>query len=729
MNIFHCCSWKEVLCGVAVFLLLVTGSADALAQDLKSTTEQPTAQEAAEESQLPPRLAPLGLEKLMDMEVTTVTRTESTVGQSAAAVHVITQEDIRRSGATMIPEVLRRVPGLNVARIDNNKWAIGARGFNARFQDKLLVQMDGRTLYNPLFSGVFWDAVDYPLEDIERIEVVRGPGASVWGANAVNGVINIITKSAKDTHGGLVSGGGGTEEKAFGEFRYGGTAGGNLFYRVYGKGFDRDKQFSQTGDPNDQWWGASGGLRLDWQANERDLCTFDAGYLRSVASRKDLRPTTDTTSVVTIGGVTFPNAFINIEDETTNTGHVLGRWSRKVDEYSNWALQFYWDRLERQFGKLDREPRQYDTFDLDFQQQSPLGDRHKIVYGLGYRYVDSFITNSGVDNGFIVSYRRNNRYTQLFSGFVQDEIALMPDELQLTLGTKIEHNDFTGWEIQPTGRLLWTPTKRQSIWAAISRAVRTPNISEDDLESNHSLPRPLGPPNFPAGSLGFPELRGNRDFESEELLAYELGYRTQATERLSVDLALFYHDYDNLRVTVPQSPTNEGLPAGQFALPVQWQNGMEGETYGVEVGADWRLADWWRLYGAYTYLEMQLHREAGLPASAEAAEGQSPEQQVYLQSSWDLPRNVEFDLIGRFVDVLSGFNTTNPNDPTAPDRISDYFALDARLAWRPRKNLELSLVGQNLLDSHHPESGPSATVRNPLVEIERSVYGKVAWQF
>ena len=726
MTRFHRCSWAGVSCGIAVFLLITTGSADALALDAASDEEQQS-QQAGRNVEQQRRLAPLGLEKLMEMEVTTVTRTASTVGQSAAAVHVITQEDIRRSGVTTIPELFRRVPGMSVARIDNSKWAIGTRGFNARFQDKLLVQIDGRTVYNPLFSGVFWDAVDYPLEDIERIEVVRGPGASVWGANAVNGVINIITKSAKDTQGGLISGGGGTEERGFGEFRYGGTAADNLFYRIYGKGFDRDEQYSKTGDPNDEWQGASGGLRLDWQANVRDLYTLDAGYLWSAASRRDLRPTTDAASVVTVGGVTFPNAFLNIEDETTNAGHVLGRWNRALGKDSNWALQVYWDRFEREFEDLPWNGR-FDTFDVDFQQQFPLTARNIVIYGLGYRLIDSSITDVG-ENGFIAQYRRHSRHTQLFSGFIQDEIVLVPDKLQLTLGTKLEHNDFTGWEVQPTGRLLWTPTKQQSIWAAVSRAVRTPNISEDDLASNHFLPVSLGPPNFPVGSLGFPELRGNPDFKSEELLAYELGYRAQATDTLWVDLALFYHEYDNLRVTAAQPPTSEGLPAGQFALPVQWQNGMQGETYGVEVGADWRAVDWWRLYGAYSFLEMRLHRRSGLPASAEAAERQSPEHQVYLQSSWDLPRNVEFDLIGRFVDHISGFNTANPNDPTAPDVIGDYFALDARLAWLPRKNLELAVVGQNLLDNHHPESGPSATVRNPLVEIQRSIYGKVTWRF
>src|SRR5437667_283469 len=375
-------------------------------------------------------LKKLSVEELMGVEVTTVSRRESTVGESPAAVFVITPEDIRRSGATTFPELFRMVPGMDVARIDNNKWAISARGFNDRFNGKLLVQVDGRTVYNPLSSGVYWDAVDYPLEDIERIEVIRGPGASVWGANAVNGIINIITKAAKDTQGGIFSGGGGTEERGFGAFRYGGTIGSDLYYRVYGKGFSRDRQFLRVGNPNDRWWGASGGLRLDWQVGERDSVTFQGDFLGPSTS----------------------------------------------------------------------------------------------------------------DGGFGVSFPPSpHRRPQLFSAFVQDQLTLVEDKLSLTFGSKLEHNDHTGFEVQPTGRLLWTPTKRQSVWAAVSRAVRTPTLSEDGIGTRQL-------PSFPAALGGAPlfaRLAGSPAFKSEELLAYELGYRAQATDRRSVDLALLYNAYDN----------------------------------------------------------------------------------------------------------------------------------------------------------------------------------------
>jgi len=250
----------------------------------------------------------LSLEELMKIEVSTVSRTESTVGQSPAAVAVITREDIRRSGATTIAELLRRVPGMDVARIDGNKWAVSSRGFNDRFVGKQLVQIDGRSLYNPINAGVYWDGVDYLLEDIERIEVIRGPGASVWGANAVNGIVNIITRSAKDTQGALLSGGGGTEERGFGGFRYGGKLSEDTYYRIYGKGFDRDQQFSLEGDPNDGWWSARGGFRLDWQTKGPDALTLEGDYYRSGAGRRDSRPTTNAP----------PFSFTNLEDEVTS---------------------------------------------------------------------------------------------------------------------------------------------------------------------------------------------------------------------------------------------------------------------------------------------------------------------------------------------------------------------------------------------------------------------------
>ncbi len=654
----------------------------------------------------PGGLADLSLEELMKIEVTTVSRQASTVGESPAAVFVVTPEMIRRSGATTIPELFRMVPGMDVARIDGNKWAVSTRGFNARFGDKLLVQMDGRTLYNPIFSGVYWDAVDYPLEDIERIEIVRGPGASVWGANAVNGIINIITKSAKDTQGGLVSGGAGTEELGFGTIRYGGKITDNLFYRVYSKGFARDEQVSNTGNPHDDWWGSSTGFRLDWQPSEHDAVTFDGGYLHSDAGRKDLRAMS-----------TAPFSFTNIESEITDAGHILGRWTHEFDEDNRFTLLAYWDRFDREADNL-RIHVGWDTYDLDFQHQFPVGDRQKIVWGLGYRFIDADLGSTRRDNGFTVSF--SDRRLQLWSAFVQDQIELIKDKFSLTLGSKFEINDFTGFEVEPTARLLWTPSRRQSVWFAVSRAVRTPTVAED-IATSRSLPVSTAPPIFP-------RVTPNTNLDSEEVLAYELGYRAQATETLSVDIALFYNVYDNLSVRVPGAVTPDPATGTSF-IPLTPQNAMNGETYGLELAATWKPTAWWRLFGAYTFLEMQLHREIAAVKSQEIGrEGGSPQHQIYLQSSWTLPGRVELDLMGRFVDQLSGFN---PSAPTAaiPDKISGYVSLDARLAWRPRKNIEVAVIGQNLLDSHHPESGTSTSIQAPLVEIQRAIYGKITWTF
>jgi iron complex outermembrane receptor protein len=333
---------------------------------------------------------------------------------------------------------------------------------------------------------------------------------------------------------------------------------------------------------------------------------------------------------------------------------------------------------------------------------------------VGYRYIDAFLGPSTGDNGFAVSFPPPRRHPQLVSAFVQDQITLVEDAFSLTLGSKFEHNDFTGFEYQPTARLLWTPTRRQTAWAAVSRAVRTPTLSEEGIATRQI-------PSFPAALGGAPlfgQLRGNRDFESEELLAYELGYRAQATKTLSVDLASFYNVYDRLRVVAPGAAAPGAAP-GTFDLPLRFLNGMKGETYGAELAATWQPTNWWRVYGAYTFLEMQLHRNPGVDASAEAAEGQSPQNQRYLQSSWNLPRNLEFDLIGRFVDRLPGFQPA----------VKRYSSVDARLSWQPRKILEITVAGQNLFRGHHVEFGTAPLLRSLQAEIERSVYGKVTWRF
>ena len=658
----------------------------------------------AEEVSATRSLATASLEELMNVRVTTVSREESTVGQSPAAVFVITQEMIHRSGAREIPEVLRMVPGLDVARIDGNKWAVSSRGFNDRYFGAMLVQIDGRTLYNLVTSGVYWDTVGYPLDDIERIEVIRGPGATVWGANAVNGIINIITKPSKDTLGGHLSGGGGNVERGFADFRFGGKIGDHVTYHVYGMWGDHARRFSLDGNTNDQWPEYRVGLRLDWQPTDHDTVTLDGGYFHSSAGvRNDLAMTAP------------PFVFDDVSDEVTTGSDVLVRWTHEIDKDSNWTLQLYWDRVYHRYSQINARF-VIDTYDLDFQHQFKLWERNKIIWGLGYRLADTDFNQSGRDHGFILKFSPEHRALNVYSGFLQDEIGVVEDRLYLTLGSKVEHNDFTGFEVQPTGRLLWMPTKQQSAWLAVSRAVRTPNLNDHDVR--YTL-RP-----FTTGVPAFARLTGNPDFSSEDVVAYELGYRAQATDKLSVDVATFYNVYNNLTVFVagPASP-----PPPPILVPLPRENRMSGETYGVELAATWKPTHWWRLYGSYSLLKMNLHADQGLTFAtqqgAEAAEGRSPQQQVYLQSSLDLPHDVQFDLMGRYVDRLHGFNASGA--PGVANVINAYFSLDARLAWTPAKNVELAIVGQNLLDEHHPEFGTNALVRAPLAELRRGIYGKV----
>jgi iron complex outermembrane receptor protein len=642
----------------------------------------------------------------LEQPVTTVSRQESTVGKSPAAVFVITNDMIRRSGATTIAEALRMVPGLNVARVDNANWAISSRGFNQRFADKLLVQIDGRTVYNPIFSGVYWQLQDTVLQDVERIEVIRGPGATVWGSNAVNGIINVITKSATETGGGLLFGGGGTEERAFSGLRYGAQCG-DVSYRVWGKwrevdnGFDSPLNLPGVGSHED-WRAARGGFRIDWNASECDLVTVQGDYFENREGLADRRPS-----------LIAPPFFVDtVEDRYFSGGDVLGRWTHKIDDESDWRIQLYYDNGALRQSSVDLD---INTFDLDFQHQFPLTDCQQLIYGIGYRFQDVIFRQSEAEDGLQFRAFPPGRDLPLFSAFVQDEFTLIEDRLFFTAGSKVEDNDFTGFEYQPSGRLLWTPSKREAAWAAVSRAVRIPNFAEQNL-------RITTPPS--SGGALLPRVNPNPGFESEDLLAYELGYRAQPSDAFSFDLALFFNDYNDLRVLVPTGP-----PVAPF-VPLQNQNRMTGETYGAELSANYKMSECWRLYGAYTFLQMQLHADDSLPADVrhgaigEGQERQSPQNQVYAQSSWDLACDWQLDLIGRYVDSLSGFAVRD-----ADVAVDSYIQMDVRLGWKPRPNVELSVVGQNLLDSNHLEFGSNPLVGRPLVEAQRGVYGMIEWRF
>jgi len=650
----------------------------------------------AQNSRNVPDVTAMSMEDLMNLQVTSVSKRTQKVADAAAAIFVITQEDIRRSGATSIPEALRLVPGLEVARIDQNKWAIGSRGFNGRFDNKLLVLIDGRSVYTPLFSGVYWNVEDVMLEDVDRIEVIRGPGATLWGANAVNGVINVITKKAKSTQSAVVTAGAGTEERAAGGVRYGGKLGDNMYYRAYTKYFDWGPSAYPSGmTAHDGWDSLRGGFRADWTPAGANSLTVQGDIYRTRF---------DETLTVASLSAPYSNTFPN--DGKYSGGNILGRWNH-TSEGSSMSLQMYYDNTTISDHSLFGDHQ--NILDIDFQHGFHIGDSQQFVWGLGYRSIHDKNNPS-----FTVSLQPNQVTLNQFSTFVQDEISLVDNRLQITLGSKFERNEFTGFEIEPNARLLWNLTPNQSIWTAVSRAVRTPALTEEGLRLNSTV-IPPGPSNpFPTVVAVF----GSHQFNSEDLLAYELGYRVQATKNLSLDIATFYNKYSNLRTAEPGAPFLEGSPAPtDVVIPFVAGNKMSGGTYGVELFADWKVVPKWRLVGSYSYLQMDIHKNAdSQDPTPDNPNGSSPRHQWYLRSSIDLPKHFEQDTTLRFVDHLP-----SPNLP-------NYYSLDAHLGWRPVTRLELSIGGQNLLNNWHFEFMPDFVNTSPTV-VKRSIFGSITLKF
>lgn len=626
----------------------------------------------------------------MGLPVTSVTKEESTVGRSAAAVFVITNEMIRRSGATCIPEALRMAPGLDVAHINSNTWAISSRGFNGFLANKLLVLIDGRTVYVPTSSGVYWDVQDVLLEDVDRIEVIRGPGGTLWGSNAVNGVINVITKKANDTQGSYVGVGGGTQERMNDGVRYGSTIGEDFHYRVYGKHFERGPGVDPTGPAEDSWRQGRFGFRSDWNVDKADTLTVQGDCYTGESGM-----TAKLTSTV--------SPFFSMESgNIDNSGqNVIARWRHVNDEDSDWTLQTYFDNYLRDTILTSERVR---TFDVDFQYRFPLTDRQSVTCGAGYRYIHEQLPS---EHPFTLASIPPETSFTLGSQFIQDEIQLVDDRLVFTTGVKLEENTYTGLEYQPTGRLLWAPDKRHTAWGAVSRAVRIPGYEEHGALFATTVPAP--------GSPVFGRIRGNDGMISEVLWAYELGYRTQATDKFSYDIATFYNVYNGLSRTVAVGgPSLEFVPPPpHLVLPLTFTNGTDATTYGVELATNWSISDHWRLSTQYTFLRILT-----TPINA-VDDGGSPKHQIYMRSSWDLQENIDFDLTLRYVDCLKGYN------------VPSYITMDARLAWRPQqyKHLELALVGQNLLQGDHQEFGTIQIPGYEVTYVPRGVYGTAAWRY
>jgi iron complex outermembrane receptor protein len=641
-------------------------------------------------------LADKSVEDLMNINVTSVSKKEQQMSQVAAAIFVITQEDIARSGGTNIPDLLRMVPGLDVAQINGSTWAISARGFNQQFANKLLVLVDGRAVYTPLFAGVNWDTVDVPLEDIDRIEVIRGPGATVWGANAVNGVINIITKKAADTPDALLTAIGGMPPEGIGLGQYGGRLGTHASYRVFTKYMNQNQLLGlTTEDAGDNRRLLHGGFRMDQSLSAKDSLTVEG----------DLYSGREGAMIEHIVSISPPDNETVARQANLSGGNVLGRWDHAFSNRSDTTLQFYFDKYTRS-GPEVREAR--DTFDFDFQHHLALGSRQDLIWGVGYRH-SSDRTNGTIDEAFLPE----DRSFQLFNSFLQDELTLKPNRLFLTVGVKLEHNDFSGFEVQPGARVAWTPNDRHTLWAAVSRASRTPSRTETAADINVAVfPGPGGTP-------AEVTLFGNPHLKSEDVVAYEVGYRARRGARVSVDVATFFNVYGHLANGEPGSPfVVVNPPPLRLVFPLIYGNKLHGTTEGTELAVNWKVMNRWRLTPGYSLLLMHLHADPATQdtTSAPYAEGSSPRHQAQMRSHVDVFRGFAWDTAVYFVERL----------PAQP--VTSYTRLDTQLSWRLGERAAFSLVGENLLRDHHVESNATGTSVDSS-RMKRSAYARITCHF
>jgi iron complex outermembrane receptor protein len=640
-------------------------------------------------------LTQLSLDDLMNTRVTSVSKRVESLSRTPAAIFVITSEDIRRSGATNIPDLLRMVPGVDVAQINANTWAISARGLNDRFSNELLVMLDGRNVYTPTFGGVFWDVLDLPLEDIERIEVIRGPGATIWGANAVNGVVNIITKKASETRGGMVVAGGGNLDQGFGTAQYGGGVGKSTDYRVYTKYFNQEQLPAPTGQGGaDGWHLLRGGFRSDSSLSVKDKLMVQG----------DVYTGEEGTPAFFLASVTSP-APQDVDFAVPLSGGFLQSvWNHTLSARSDTTFQIFFDRYKR--DDVLREHR--NTFDVDFEHHFSWGARQDVVWGANYRNTDS---HTHGDLGFSLNPPDVNM--QLFSAFLQDEIALVPDKLYLTGGAKLDHSYYTGFNILPSAQAVWMPSTRRTFWAAVAQANRTPAETDAGIRLNFAgFPGPGGVPALAA-------LVGNPHFNDEALTAYQMGYRTRILEHLSIDFAGYYGHYYNQQTTEPAAPFFEATPApAHLVLPVTYENLMHGEAHGLEGAVNWKVSDRWTLDPGYAFEQIHMHLDATSQDTGSVldAEGSSPVNSAQLRSHLDLTHGVAWDASAYFVDRLRN------------GQIPSYTRLDTGLSWRWTEGLAMSLVGQNLVKDRHLEFiDDTNSARSTL--MKRSVYAKFTWQF
>jgi len=667
--------WRFSLRATVVpVLILLSGSVN----DCWASGSQPD-----EGSNVP--LTHLSLADLANIEVTSTSKEPEEIWRTPAAVYVLTQEDIRRSGATSIPDALRLVPGVEVARINSNQWSVNIRGLGSGFSKSVLVLIDGRSVYTPLYAGVYWDVQNVLLDDVERIEVIRGPGGTIWGSNAVNGVINIITKNAKDTQGTYISAGGGNIDQSGDAVRYGGN-GKQVDYRAYAMGFGRTPEFHYSGGNYDAWQLGQAGFRTDSRLTDRDTLTVQGDLYKGNVGQQ-----------VEIASYS-PPAQLNLDGtEDVSGGNLLGRWRRELGTTSDFQVQAYYDRTYR-LGPQLGETR--NTFDIDLIHHFVLKQRNEVIWGLGARWSPSDFIQTVATLNFLPHHEDDN----IYSAFVQDQIAILRDKLWLTVGSKFEHNIFTGWENEPSARLLWTPTSHQTLWAAVTRAVRTPSRIDEDLQGTGLVQ--ANPPVFVC-------ICDNRQVLSETLLGYEAGYRKLVTSSFYVDVAAFHNKYNDLvsygdeSISIVDSP-----PPPYTLLSLRAINGIMGSTNGGEISPDWKVTHWMDFKATYSYVSLGFEDKPTHTKTSQVSslEGSSPHNEATAQIRFSLPKGLEFDPTYRYVGALPAL------------LVNAYQTADVRLGWNFAKRFELSVTGQNLFQPRHAEFGPGPVL------VERSAYAQITWR-
>jgi iron complex outermembrane receptor protein len=637
----------------------------------------------------PPKdqLKNLSLEELGNVEVTTVSKVPETVWQTPAAVYVLTRDDIRRSGATTLPDLLRTVPGVEVAELQADQWAVGIRGFGSAFSKDVLLLIDGRSTYTPLFEGVYWDVQDVLLDDVERIEVIRGPGGTIWGANAVNGVINIVTRNARDTVGTLVTGESGYVDRFNGSVREGMGWGDRVACRLFAKGMVREDEQNAGNDAYDRWHLAHGGFRADWSPDKQDTFTVEGDAYTGASGQE-----------ISIGSYAPLQQLVIDDTFTISGGDVVVNWQHTYTGGSDLHAHAYFDHTNRQ-GTEFGETR--DTVDFDFIDHVNMLLRQNLIWGGGIRFSPSSV----IQTQPTVDFEPHGQTDYIYSTFLQDSFRLLPTNLTLTVGSKFEYNNYTGFEIQPSTRLLWNPVNHATLWAAVSRAVRTPGRLDRDLQLTDV---------YKTTPAVLVHIEGDPNFKSENLLGFEAGYRQLVTSKLYADVAAFENHYDKLESYGIQSYSAITTPTDAEVLNIPFANGIDGNTDGVEIAPDWKLAGWWELKGNFSHLRLDAHPRPGFDDTATAAsyEGSSPHRMATLQSQVNLPHRAEFDFDYRFVSRLPA------------QLVESYQTMDAHTSWLLNKSLRFTVSGRNLLQPHHHEFAGD----NDLpVGIRRSVYGGIAW--